>query len=591
MAERDRTFRLAVAIDFGTSRSGYAYQFVEDKEPNYRNVWPGDDNLNYPKTLTHLLYSPDATVEAWGHLAMQKHTELRAQRREEGYLFFEKFKMLLHEGKHRDDEGLYIITNDNTKFYVVRLIADYLRLLKEVALKDIQDGLGGEGLVSENDIRWCLTIPAIWSDESKQIMRRAAQESGLIGDGSEEAERLLLVLEPEAAAVHCHEVMRKREELSELSSGTRIMVVDAGGGTLDITAHEVIKGGGLKEIIPGTGGPYGSTYVDKDFREYLNNKFSPEAMEKFEAEWPVDYLKMMNKDWEGVKRGYNPEQDNVTFFEIPRRLFKILENDYRQVLEKLADEQEGEDAAICLDSKTIEAIFKPTLDKLVAKVEEMFQSLGGCGCDVIFLVGGFSESPLLRKRIKEQFENKVKSIVMPPRPGAAILLGAASFGIKPDDLIRFRRARLTYGTDCAMAFESGIDPESRRIPKEYLEEDYDGCTGRFDIYVASGDIVPVDAGMRRIYTISSTTEEATIGFYATSKKNVRYADEEGVQEIGSLSIQVPFVKSDSSKRKLIVTVFFGRSEITASVEDPITENIERANFRFSSTYSPEQIGD
>ena len=40
--------------------------------------------------------------------------------------------------------------------------------------------------------------------------------------------------------------------------GTRYMIVDCGGGTTDITVHEVDSYGYLKEITRACGGPYGS---------------------------------------------------------------------------------------------------------------------------------------------------------------------------------------------------------------------------------------------------------------------------------------------------------------------------------------------
>jgi len=44
-----------------------------------------------------------------------------------------------------------------------------------------------------------------------------------------------------------------------LDSGTRYIVVDCGGGTVDITVHELDnKMGTLKELYKATGGPYGS---------------------------------------------------------------------------------------------------------------------------------------------------------------------------------------------------------------------------------------------------------------------------------------------------------------------------------------------
>ena len=42
-------------------------------------------------------------------------------------------------------------------------------------------------------------------------------------------------------------------------SGTRYIVVDCGGGTVDMTVHEMeSKHGTLRELYKATGGPYGS---------------------------------------------------------------------------------------------------------------------------------------------------------------------------------------------------------------------------------------------------------------------------------------------------------------------------------------------
>ena len=48
-------------------------------------------------------------------------------------------------------------------------------------------------------IRWVLTVPALWSEEHKHFMRRAAVEAGIIEDLN--AGNLLLCLEPEGASI------------------------------------------------------------------------------------------------------------------------------------------------------------------------------------------------------------------------------------------------------------------------------------------------------------------------------------------------------------------------------------------------------
>ncbi|XP_053388604.1 heat shock 70 kDa protein 12A-like [Mercenaria mercenaria] len=95
------------------------------------------------------------------------------------------------------------------------------------------------GIIMETDIHWVITVPAIWSDPAKQFMRHAAIKAGIA------TERLTIVFEPEAASLYCRHlpvnttVTDGSLTISEFPTGTKYMVIDAGGGTIDITVHEV----------------------------------------------------------------------------------------------------------------------------------------------------------------------------------------------------------------------------------------------------------------------------------------------------------------------------------------------------------------
>jgi len=586
---RSKNYRIAIAIDFGTARSGYAYQFFEDKDakdPIFRNKWP-DTNEFYPKTPTEILFRPDGSVEAWGHTARKRFTQLREEASEKGYILIENFKTLLHDGKDWDKDGPFIM-REGKKFSVMKLIAEFLKLVKEVALKDIAETLGGEGLLDEHEIRWCLTVPAVWREDSKQIMSRAAQLAGLIGEGTQEAERLLLVLEPEAAAVHCQQVMMRKNE-SGLESGKTIMIVDAGGGTVDITVHEVKLGEGLDELIPCGGGLHGSKYVDRNFREFLARKLCAEAIDEFQAQWPVEYAKLMSETWENIKCSYDAAPNWRSSIEMPRRLEKILEESFPEVLDRLANVQGGDNTVIRLTHDDMEGIFKSVVDQLIGKVRNQFTALEDRRCDILFLVGGFAESPVLKQRIQDEFEDKVERVIIPDRPGAAVLQGAASFGVNPGVVIA-RRSTLTYGKGCMSPFENGKDPEDKRIPKEFVsklfqqEEYYDYCNGRFDIFVSAGDRVPSDAIVTRSYQIPPNETELTVTFLSTANPKVRYVDEEGVTEIAQVDLRLPFAATGKSVKRMEIEMQFGQSQIIAYVIDPISGNRERCEFRFSSSH-------
>jgi hypothetical protein len=56
------------------------------------------------------------------------------------------------------------------------------------------------GKIVSTKIRWVLTVPALWREEHKHFMRKAAIEAGIVEDLN-----ILLCLEPEGASIQCRE--------------------------------------------------------------------------------------------------------------------------------------------------------------------------------------------------------------------------------------------------------------------------------------------------------------------------------------------------------------------------------------------------
>ncbi|BAY38837.1 hypothetical protein NIES2111_31860 [Nostoc sp. NIES-2111] len=136
MTINNKSINLVIGIDFGTSRSGYAYAFTDDTKIYGKTDWSGAP-APYPKTQSHLLYSPDGEVIAWGFDARKKLAEL--QKDADKYMFFQNFKMQLRESRQNNANGFVITTKNRKNIVVIDLIADYLRLLKDLALKEIKE--------------------------------------------------------------------------------------------------------------------------------------------------------------------------------------------------------------------------------------------------------------------------------------------------------------------------------------------------------------------------------------------------------------------------------------------------------------------
>ncbi|XP_060588401.1 heat shock 70 kDa protein 12A-like [Ruditapes philippinarum] len=158
----------------------------------------------------------------------------------------------------------------------IDIFSGAIRYIKEHLLNVLNDPDREDQLSvkPDTDIRWVLTVPAIWNDLSKKFMREAAANAGIPDH------MLLLALEPEAASLYC-----KRELGTDtIPIGCRYLVLDLGGGTADITCHEVNTDGTLKELHPPTGGDFGGTNVDNAFMNVLVRIFGADIIKQFKQQ-------------------------------------------------------------------------------------------------------------------------------------------------------------------------------------------------------------------------------------------------------------------------------------------------------------------
>ncbi|KAG1191773.1 hypothetical protein G6F35_013740 [Rhizopus arrhizus] len=82
---------------------------------------------------------------------------------------------------------------------IVEAISDYLRAFYDHVMIELKKGFAKN--YSHHQFRYCLTVPAMWSDKAKATMREAAIMAGLIQE-DDHRDRLMLISEPEAAALY-----------------------------------------------------------------------------------------------------------------------------------------------------------------------------------------------------------------------------------------------------------------------------------------------------------------------------------------------------------------------------------------------------
>ncbi|NXY77567.1 HS12B protein, partial [Glareola pratincola] len=186
-----------VAIDFGTSYSGYCFSLSSSTDQIRQVYWGTEHGLKTPKTPTCILFNQKQEFRKFGYDAVMKYKSLPSKEADNWY-FFQNFKMHLYNTKVTS--GMELKASNGKTLPALTVFSESLRYLKDHALETIQEA-SFQTVCNPEEITWVLTVPAIWSSAARQFMRLAAVEAGLISNMI--SENLIIALEPEAASLWC----------------------------------------------------------------------------------------------------------------------------------------------------------------------------------------------------------------------------------------------------------------------------------------------------------------------------------------------------------------------------------------------------
>jgi hypothetical protein len=106
-------FVCTVAIDLGTSCSGYAFALKHDKTNIYMNKnWGENQGCQTYKTLTSVLTGPNNVFLAFGYDAIAQYSDI-VDDGKIGYNLFEDFKMILHKTGNWD-KNITVVSKNKT---------------------------------------------------------------------------------------------------------------------------------------------------------------------------------------------------------------------------------------------------------------------------------------------------------------------------------------------------------------------------------------------------------------------------------------------------------------------------------------------
>ncbi|KAL1847288.1 hypothetical protein Plec18170_008635 [Paecilomyces lecythidis] len=379
-ASRNR--HIVISLDFGTTYSGAAWAMADSPHEHYLvNQWPGKppsslNGLTSEKVPTEIAfeYNESGPTCFWGSdipESMPRHQwiKLALDPTQKGPALH------LSSVDHRGAPPPYHALPED-------LVTNYLHCIHDHLMRVLESKIGAA--FGAMTWEYVVTVPAIWTDAAKAKTNSCAQKAGL---GKISSTRM--ISEPEAAAIHALQSSNPRA----LSVGDAIVLCDAGGGTVDLITFSIIELKPrlrLEEEAPGSGALCGSTFLNHRFQEFLKKKLSSDPG------WGRDTLEEALQRFETVaKRTF--DGDLGTEFTIP--VPGICDNEDLGVYR----------GKIKISGRDMESIFHPILKQVLNLVEGQIGTSSE-RVSAVFLVGGFGQSPYLRKFIQERISPDIEVI-------------------------------------------------------------------------------------------------------------------------------------------------------------------------------------
>ncbi|XP_052798615.1 heat shock 70 kDa protein 12A-like [Mya arenaria] len=564
---------LVAAIDFGTTYSSWAFSLLNEYESDPTQMsakqWQGHDSTKGPTTV---LIQPDGiTLEAFGFEAETRYAELIDEEKHDSYYFFKRFKMKLWDKKIERD---MLIEDENSRHLSAKTVfALAIKWLKDDLWRVSNDRISGT--IRENEIHWVLTVPAIWDNTAKQFMREAAKQAGI------KEKKLTVALEPEAASLFCRHLPVERSgnetSLGKLKAGQRYLVLDAGGGTIDITVHEVLQSMDVKELFKASGGAWGGTKVDEAFKGFINDIAGFDAMGDLKRKHLDDFIDLFRR-FENKKRSISPDKDSKTVIPLPLSLCSLIENRQGRALcdiiknTSYASSVSMTNEKVKIDASVARWFFDTSVSSTVEHLKNILSSPVNRGVEAILVVGGFSESPMLQHAVGKEF-GALKRIV-PREASLAVLKGAVIFGHNPNAITE-RISKLTYGVKTTQLFDKAKHDPTKKIF-------YDGearCDDIFSKHVEIGQKLKIgQAQSKERYTVCEINQtSADFPIFTTYQKDPMYTTNPGCTRVGKLSVPL---SGSGLDRWASVRFIFGGTEIDVEATEESTGKVHNLNIDF-----------
>ncbi|KAL9604108.1 MAG: hypothetical protein Q9219_000696 [cf. Caloplaca sp. 3 TL-2023] len=404
---------IVVGIDFGTTYTAAAW--ADASNPSHIEIiknWPTAGQVVGSQVPTEIAYDHDNQSRVFWGYGIGPHLKK-----------IKWFKLCL------ELEQDVLELPDELTF--VDVISDYLSAIRKHIVATLQRRIDSI-IMQPAVLSFAITVPAIWTDSAKRKTQDIAVKAGMGRAASPEkaAKGQLLpqiFSEPECAAIFA---LKDLDNLQALRDKDRILVCDAGGGTVDVITYEIVRLNPLSitECTVGTGDYCGSTFIARAFESLLRERMGSHYQMLSET-----VKQQAMKNFEAVKMAMRDDPAQQHFYVNLPGIGDI-------------DESIVHSGNFHISREEMKTLFDPVIDRIIALINTQVKPASMLHS--ILLVGGFGESEYLYQRLLEWTSGTFIRVLQPREASTAIVRGAVMKGLEKLGISSTqitRRARRWYG--------------------------------------------------------------------------------------------------------------------------------------------------
>lgn len=476
--------KLLLAFDLGTTYSGISYSVLDPDIPptiqpvtRYPSLEGTGGNAKIP---TVICYDQNGKVRAAGAEAMSENINDKIE--EEGWVRCEKFKLHLRPpGKDAKSDNInQAISPLPPGKDVLMLFADFYAYLFQCAKTFIQEthpsGVTFWSSI-EDSIEFILSHPNGWEGGQQDQMRKAVVQGGLISDDDKNT-RVHFVTEGEASLHFC--IQRGLSSL--VKEGEGIIIVDAGGGTVDISSYTSIstRGAGkysFQEIATPFCDFSGSIFVTQRARTFIDGKLKGS---KFHDD--IGHIAECFDKSTKLRFRDSAEPSFVKFGGLRDR-------------DSACDIRSGQ---LKLKGTDVATFFEPSITSITKAIDAQ-RAASKKTVSTVFLVGGFAASDWLFLKIQEHTNLLGLTLARPDsHVNKAVADGAVSFHL--DHAVTARMSKYNYGVRMYTDYDCLDEEHVLRRSETFVDSSGTlSLGGQYSVILAKDVLVSEETEFRETY--------------------------------------------------------------------------------------------